>query len=161
MRPEQPRGLTSIIELAMVLQRHCKVDPAITRAERYVCQDPSRFQAARRGWMGERNRSVPAGYSPATPTEVRSVECFLYCAFFILPGYHDIERSHIFLIEIMLFCTQSNDPAHTLFLSQYCVFIIVSICLPPSIPLLTIFPASYRFDSLPPQPPRGSLSCRL
>jgi hypothetical protein len=80
------------IELALVLQRHRQVDPTITRAERHVCKDPSRFQAAGRGWMGEGDRGIPASDPPTTPTEVRIVECI---GFPTLPGYHSIHRTTI------------------------------------------------------------------
>ena len=85
----------------------------------------------------------------------------MFCTGFpTLPGYHGINRSHNSFLELMFFCTQSNDPAHTLFLSHYRVSVIASACLPllfPYLRLSLLLPRSAH----PPTTSRGSLSCRL
>lgn len=100
-------------ELAVVLQRHREVDPAISRAERHVRQDPPRFQAARCGWVGKGDRGIPAGDTPTTPTEVRSIECSVL-VFPTLSGYRDIDRAtsaraHVFLYTIKRSCTHLSS----------------------------------------------------
>ena len=118
----------------MVLQRHCEMDPAITRAERYVRQDPPRFQAARRGWVGEGNRSVPTGDSPATPTEVRSVERSALVSSLSLDIMASIVRA---TCSSSPFLSAHNQIIpHTLCFFPVIASSLASVCLPPLHPYL-------------------------
>ena len=115
----------------MVLQRHCEMDPAITRAERYVRQDPPRFQAARRGWVGEGNRSVPTGDSSTTPTEVRSVERSALVSSLSLDIMASIVRA---TCSSSPFLSAHNQIIpHTLRFFPVIASSLVSVCLPPHI----------------------------
>lgn len=118
------------------------MDSTISRAERYVRQDSPRFQTARRGWMGEGNRSVPTGDSPATSTEVRSVESSVLVSLDIMVS---TDRTTLSSSSCL---SAHNQIAHTLFLSHHRALVIVSVCLYLCF-LITTFPTSSRLRSLP------------